>query len=477
MEITENRNENCDKETKNVAKLDPTLFEAAERNQFADELTRPSLTYWEDAWIRLKKNKKALVSLYLVIGLLLFSLMGPFVWKVDPNKQNLNFISQTPSFGKSAVVAEDYEMEQVILDDFPESPEEEVDELAASSKITVTNANTIFVSFKWEPVKGSSGYNIYRNEHEPVNNNDLGVPLGEVEGGNIVSYVDRLKIEPRDYWYSVVANDGSDEAEVYTTIHIKPDLALTLDIAKDYDSNAVIGSTIKTQSHPFGTDYLGRDILARLMEGGRISFFIGICAPLIYILFGTLYGGFAGFVGGRVDGVLMRFSDFVVALPFLLFMILFKVVLGSGPGESGIIPMVIALVILAWPGTARLVRGQVLQLREQGYTQAARLLGAKPFYILLRHMLPNTVGVILVTLTFAIPSGIFTEAFLSFIGMGVAPPNPSWGVMCNEGVKTMLNSPHELLFPAITISLTVLAFNLLGDGLRDALDSKMRSKE
>ena len=140
-------------------------------------------------------------------------------------------------------------------------------------------------------------------------------------------------------------------------------------------------------------------------------------------------------------------------------------------------PMLVAMVVLLWPAAARLVRGQVLQIREEGYIGASRLLGAKTPYLLIRHMIPNTMGVILVTVTFAVPSAIFTEAFLSFIGMGVAPPTPSWGSMCNEGIKTMLTHPHELIFPALFISITVLAFNLLGDGLRDALDARMRNRE
>jgi oligopeptide transport system permease protein len=195
------------------------------------------------------------------------------------------------------------------------------------------------------------------------------------------------------------------------------------------------------------------------------------------VLFGVFFGSVAGFIGGKTDQVMMRFADFVVALPFLLFMILFKIAFGIGPGESGVMPMLVALVLLMWPATARLVRGQILQIREQGYISASQLLGARTHYLILRHMLPNTLGVVLVTLTFAIPSAIFTEAFLSFIGMGVAPPTPSWGSMSNEGIKTMLTTPHELIFPAALISTTVLAFNLLGDGLRDALDARMRNRE
>ncbi len=218
-------------------------------------------------------------------------------------------------------------------------------------------------------------------------------------------------------------------------------------------------------------------MLARLMFGARVSLFIGIAAPLLYVVIGILYGATAGFLGGRIDQLLMRFTDFIIALPFLLFMILFKIAFGIGPGESGIVPMLVALVLLSWPGTARLVRGQILQIREEAYISASRLLGAPTNYLILRHMIPNTLGVILVTLTFAVPGAIFTEAFLSFIGMGVAPPTPSWGSMCNDGIKTMLTHPHELIFPAAFISATVLAFNLLGDGMRDALDARMRSRE
>ncbi len=139
--------------------------------------------------------------------------------------------------------------------------------------------------------------------------------------------------------------------------------------------------------------------------------------------------------------------------------------------------MLVALVLLSWPATARLVRGQVLQLREEAYIAAARMMGASASYLVLRHMLPNLMGVLLVSLTFAIPTAIFIEAFLSFIGMGVVPPTPSWGSMCNDGIRTMLSHPHELIFPALFISITVLAFNLLGDGLRDAMDSRLRGEQ
>ena len=459
-------------------------FSPASSDVHVEQLSRPSLSYWQDAWIRLKKNTRAIISLYIVVGLAIFTLLGPSMWRVDPALQDLNQISQPPSWAKSAILVGPYQsFSPIVLDDFPAEPEEYREEIPAPTNIrTIESATTQQVRITWDPVEGAGGYNIYRNQRPPEGINDLGLPLGSTIAGNEVSYEDRLNLESRSYYYSIVSTDGFDESYTYNSVEITPTLAITYDEAinkgliENKESHQA-GTEIKLQFHPLGTDYLGRDMLARLMEGARVSLFIGICAPFLFVMFGILYGGFAGYIGGKSDQFLMRFADFVVALPFLLFMILFKISFGIGPGESGVIPMLIALVLLGWPATARLVRGQVLQIREQGFIDAARLLGAKNHYLIIRHIIPNTMGVILVTLTFAVPAAIFTEAFLSFIGMGVAPPTPSWGSMCNEGVKTMLSHPHELIFPAAFISITVLAFNLLGDGLTEALDSRMRSRE
>lgn len=458
------------------------MFERLETQDSAEVIARPSLSYWQDAWVRLKKNTRAIISLNIIILLAIFTLIGPLVWQVDPSLQDLNQVSQPPSMPKPALVVDPFRGWDGITIDNYEPPEDYADSVPAPTNVrTEGMATTQAVRIAWDQVPGADGYNVYRNVREPTSFADLGLPLGATYGDEL-SYEDRLSLEARDYYYSIVPTDGLDEYEIFTLLVVTPKLAITREEALErglIDSlDAVnIGDEVTIEFHPLGTDYLGRDMLARLMEGARVSLFIGIVAPLLYVLVGIIYGGFAGYIGGRFDVLLMRFADFVVALPFLLFMILFKIAFGIGPGESGIVPMLIALVLLMWPATARLVRGQVLQIREEGYIEAARLLGAKNHYLIMRHIIPNTMGVILVTLTFAVPAAIFTEAFLSFIGMGVAPPTPSWGSMCNEGVKTMLSHPHELFFPALFISITVLAFNLLGDGLTEALDSKMRSRD
>lgn len=457
--------------------FDPVSFAGEE-----GVIARPSLSYWQDAWIRLKANTRTMISLGIVILLFLFTVFGPLVWRIDPSQQDLQQISKSPSWGQRAVLAETLTPWHPPLAKLSEDDVDEMDleEITATESVEVIRANTQSVRLRWQAVAGAYGYAIYRNEHHPINNQDLGLPLGESDSPARLFYEDRLKLESKKYFYTVVATDGIDEAQTYTTVAVEVEQAITFReaAARNLDvSGKSIGDSVQLEWHPLGTDYLGRDMLARLMSGARVSLFIGVVAPVLFILLGIIYGGVSGYIGGRVDNVMMRFSDFVVALPFLLFMILFKIAFGIGPGESGIFPMLVAMVILGWPGMARLVRGQVLLLREEVYIDAAKLLGAGRNYLIARHIMPNVMGVILVALTFAIPSAIFTEAFLSFIGMGVAPPTPSWGSMCNDGIKTILNHPHELIFPALLISITVLALNLLGDGLRDALDSKLRSRD
>jgi oligopeptide transport system permease protein len=449
----------------------PGAFEPLMGEQRAQVLSRPSLSYWQDAWIRLKANRRAIFSLYIVIGLLIFTILGPMIWQVNPAAQDLDQLSRPPLADRSATLVGPYQA----WDGYSAAP-------GAGLRLAEP-ATTQSVRLLWDPMPGAATYRVYRNIFAMEPGDALGLPMAETLTADVRHFEDRLDLRPQTYHYTVVAMDEQGgrmpqretiEVDVTRVITIEEAVARGI-VASDDDPQ--VGDAVRLALHPLGTDYLGRDMLARLMHGARVSLFIGIVAPVLFVLFGVVYGSTAGFLGGRPDHALMRFADFVIALPFLLFMILFKIAFGIGPGESGILPMVVALVLLSWPATARLVRGQILQVREEGYVSAARLLGARTNYLVMRHMIPNTMGVILVTLTFAVPSAIFTEAFLSFIGMGVAPPTPSWGSMCNEGIKTMLTYPHELIFPAALISITVLAFNLLGDGLRDALDAKMRSRE
>ncbi|AKA68721.1 ABC transporter permease [Clostridium scatologenes] len=221
--------------------------------------------------------------------------------------------------------------------------------------------------------------------------------------------------------------------------------------------------------HYFGTDDLGRDMFARICKGGRVSLIIGLLGALIDATVGVLYGGIAGYFGGKIDIIMMRIIEVLASIPYLLVVVLLSLILGKG-----MMALIIAMTITGWVGMARLIRGQVLQIKEQEYVLAAQALGASSLRIILKHLLPNTIGVIIVAITFDVPSFIFGEAFLSFIGLGIQSPNTSWGAIASSAQQYLMFYPEQLFFPSLFISLTMLSFNLLGDGLRDALDPRLR---
>ncbi|KAA9027556.1 ABC transporter permease [Niallia endozanthoxylica] len=238
----------------------------------------------------------------------------------------------------------------------------------------------------------------------------------------------------------------------------------------DYATNNLSNKNQSPSSeHWFGTDDLGRDVFTRTWEGARISIFIGLAAALIDLTIGVFWGGIAGFKGGRVDELMMRTADVLYGIPYLLLVILLMVVLGSSVGT-----MILAMSITGWVNMSRIVRGQVLSLKGQEYVLAARTLGAGTSRIMAKHLIPNAMGPILVTMTLTIPSAIFTEAFLSFLGLGLTPPLASWGTMASDGLPALRYYPWRLFFPATFICLTIFAFNVIGDGLRDALDPRLR---
>nr|WP_281426633.1 ABC transporter permease [Paenibacillus solanacearum] len=222
-------------------------------------------------------------------------------------------------------------------------------------------------------------------------------------------------------------------------------------------------------AHWFGTDDFGRDLWVRVWWGTRISLLIGITAAALDLVFGVLYGGISAYYGGRVDDIMQRIIEIIYSIPFLLISILLIVVIG--PGFKTII---IAYAITGWVPMARLVRGQILTLKEQEYVLAAKTLGAGGARIILKHLVPNALGLIIVQITFIVPSAIFVEAFLSFIGLGIRVPLASLGSLLSDGANNIRLYPHRVIFPTIVFSWILLSFNLLGDGLRDALDPKMR---
>lgn len=228
-----------------------------------------------------------------------------------------------------------------------------------------------------------------------------------------------------------------------------------------------LGATPPSTQHWLGTDTLGRDLLARLLYGGRISLAVGLCATGVALTIGVLYGTVSGFLGGKVDAVMMRIVDVIFALPFTVFVILLMVLFGRR-----FVLLFAAIGAVQWLTMARIVRGQVLSLRRMEFIEAAEALGLSKARIIFRHMIPNALGPIIVYATLTVPSVMLLEAFLSFLGLGVQPPMSSWGVLIKEGAETMEEFPWLLIYPGLALALWLFSLNFLGDGLRDALDPR-----
>src|SRR5690554_2171949 len=234
-----------------------------------------------------------------------------------------------------------------------------------------------------------------------------------------------------------------------------------------HQQNLLLGASPPSAEHWLGTDVLGRDQLTRIMYGSRVSLMVGFIATAVALIIGVLWGAVAGFLGGRVDAVMMRIVDVLYALPFTIFIILLTVIFGSS-----MLLLFLAIGAVEWLTMARIVRGQVLTIKRQEFIEAAVSMGLSRWQIIRRHIIPNVLGPIIVYTTLTIPSVILLESFLSFLGLGIQPPQSSWGSLISAGVDSMEEYPWLLLFPALVLSITLFSLNFLGDGLRDALDPR-----
>ncbi|WP_124726668.1 ABC transporter permease [Staphylospora marina] len=285
---------------------------------------------------------------------------------------------------------------------------------------------------------------------------------------------DRLSTKRVGYWQDVRRRFMSNTGAVIGLILLLliAFLAIFGPLANGYDwesQNISIQNQEFLDDHWFGTDTFGRDLWQRTWYGAKISLLIAFLAAFIDLVIGVTYGGISGYFGGRVDNIMQRILEVIYSIPNLIIIILMLLVF-----EPGIVPIALALSITGWTGMARIVRAQILKLKSQEYVLAARTLGASHSRILIKHLIPNVVGPIIVAITFTIPGAIFFEAFLSYIGLGLRPPEASLGVLVSEGHTYMRVYPYQLFWPALVLSMIMLAFNMLGNGLRDALDPRMR---
>ncbi|MGN1402248.1 MAG: ABC transporter permease [Bacillus sp. (in: firmicutes)] len=275
----------------------------------------------------------------------------------------------------------------------------------------------------------------------------------------------------QDAWRRLKQNKLAMSGLVFLTGLVLMAILGPLISGHSYDQQILSNQNLPPSSeYWFGTDGLGRDVFTRVWHGARISLFVGVMAALIDFVIGVIYGGIAGYKGGKTDSVMMRIVEVLYGLPYLLIVILLMVVMGSGLGT-----IILALTITGWIGMARIVRGQVLQVKNYEFVLASRTFGSKTTRIIRKDLLPNAMGVIIVQMTLTVPTAIFAEAFLSFLGLGIQSPMASWGSMANEALPVILSGHWwRLFFPAFFISLTMFSFNVLGDGLQDALDPRLR---
>lgn len=338
----------------NEVKISKELFEPAHVDaEKSEKISKPSLNFWQDSWLRVRKNKGAVLSLIVLVILLFMAFFGPLMTPYAYDTQTTKNANLPPKIQG---------LEHV----------------------------------NWLPFNGT----LTKKDGTVVHSYDV---------RNVKEY----------YW--------------------------------------------------FGTDNLGRDIFARIWKGTQVSLLIAFIAALADMVIGVTYGAISGYVGGRVDSVLQRFLEILVGIPNLIVVVLMILVL-----KPGITPIIIAISITGWISMARVVRAQVLKLKNQEFVLAAKTLGASDFSIIFKHMIPNMFGIIIINTMFSIPNAIFFEAFLSFIGLGLQEPHASLGTLINEGFKSMLAFPYQMIIPAIMISVIMVSFNLIADGLRDALDPKMR---
>jgi oligopeptide transport system permease protein len=393
-------------------KRDASLWEPLEKeSREMEKIYRKPSGFWLDAWKSMISNHLAMAGFFTIVIILVMAIFGPELSRYGYSDQNLGFSNLPPRF-----------------------------------EIYSIDENTYVYVHKEYKIYSVSRNGEFLERIEPISENAVGkskqYSIGEK---NVV--LD----------YSKAGNDT-------TLFSAEKKFILTSDGQEVKPLTKVFNKT-----YWFGSDASGRDLFVRVLSGARISLLIAFIATAVNLIIGVSYGFISGLAGGRIDEAMMRFVDILSTIPLILYVILLTVVIGSG-----IKSIILAIGLVYWVGMARIARGQILSLKERDYVLAAKISGAGLLRIMTRHILPNAAGPIVAAMTMMIPGAIFTEAFLSFIGLGVSPPAASWGTLANDAMAGMRLYGYELFFPSMAICITILAFNFLGDGLRDALDPKTR---
>ena len=427
--------------------LSPDDFASASRQEKDDFIQdRQSVSYWKDAWRRLKKNVVAMVALGVIVFLFLFAFVGPLLIPYGYDEFNK---------GAENLYPYHYTLEDT---------QRVNDEIASRTQSDVVDVDEMIAQAKAEAEK----------KGEKFTKKDEAVIRAKA----------KVAAKPSE---DSSEEQSVDEDSIRKELGIKKHIFGYSQAELERKANGE-----KVFPHVFGTDMYGRDILVRVMYGARVSMSVGVFAAILVLVIGALYGAISGYCGGKVDAVMQRIVELIYAVPEMLVVLLIATPLkpiltdyvnssGTSPMKSfvnvlgpNLISMFIAFGLLYWVTMSRIIRGQVLQLKQQEYVTAARALGASGGRIIRRHLLPNCIGQIVVTTCLQIPSAIFLESFLSYLGVGVSAPLPSLGSMATDALSGMYTYTYRLIVPSVILSIMILAFNLFGDGLRDALDPKLK---
>lgn len=427
--------------------LSPDDFASASRQEKDDFIQdRQSVSYWKDAWRRLKKNVVAMVALGVIVFLFLFAFVGPLLIPYGYDEFNK---------GAENLYPYHYTLEDT---------QRVNDEIASRTQSDVVDVDEMIAQAKAEAEK----------KGEKFTKKDEAVIRAKA----------KVAAKPSE---DSSEEQSVDEDSIRKELGIKKHIFGYSQAELERKANGE-----KVFPHVFGTDMYGRDILVRVMYGARVSMSVGVFAAILVLVIGALYGAISGYCGGKVDAVMQRIVELIYAVPEMLVVLLIATALkpiltdyvnssGTSPMKSfvnvlgpNLISMFIAFGLLYWVTMSRIIRGQVLQLKQQEYVTAARALGASGCRIIRRHLLPNCIGQIVVTTCLQIPSAIFLESFLSYLGVGVSAPLPSLGSMATDALSGMYTYTYRLIVPSVILSIMILAFNLFGDGLRDALDPKLK---
>ena len=441
-------------------KISPELWEPLEQEEKdAEKIERPSLTFLQDGWRRLRSNWVAMFSMVVILLITVGAIVIPWFWPYTYKQQNLDLANVPASMetyplsnGKNVYVTPQYTL--IVMDS-----KGNLEGLAESGRKDMIGKKNYYTVDGVDLCVDYSLYSAATAEYRSL------------EKKADAAGTDMVETSDADYLVNYFEQRGDAVPEQISLEEAYNILENKMERVVVTAGGEKLTETVRLRNHTYllGTDGLGRDLFIRIVYGARISLLVGFFAAFINFVVGVFYGAIAGYLGGEVDNIMMRVIDILDSIPMTLYVILIMVVVGPG-----LVSIILALGLTFWVKMARIVRGQVLTLKQQEFVKAAIVTGADTKRIIVKHLIPNMMGPIMVNIAMQIPSAIFNEAFLSFVGLGISAPMASWGTLCNDALAGIYVYPYQMVFPAIAISVTILTFNLFSDGLRDAFDPKQR---